>query len=442
MTATFATALVLGAFAGGCFLRYGEILDPRFLLGTAYQAASSWFVFGALFAAAVVRPYERLDTTLAELSASHVNLARLEQRVEGELHQTVARLEAAIAAVPNGLVIYARDGSILRLNAAADAMLGYPPGVKEWPLEARWRSLRPETRDGRPIPVERAPVTQALEGESVVGQLVLIHPPKRKPLWISMSAAPIRGPTGAPLGAVVSMTDTSALQALEGQQEDLLRAMSHDLRSPLQIILLQAERLQGLLGADPSSRARGAADAIASTTLQLDAMMRDLVESARLEAGLLRLAPEPVHLAPFAAQLLARAGLADAGRVRLEIPERLPPVAADPARLDRIFRNVVSNALKFSSPPAEVRVGAAEAFGDVVVSVTDHGHGIAPEDLPRIFERFYRGSASRQSGLGLGLYVARLLVEAHGGSIWADSRPGEGSTVTFTLPQARGDATA
>ncbi len=446
-----AMALGFGVLAGSCFALAGSPFDSLILLGHAYQAACNWCVFSALFAAAVLRPFEELNHSWAELSANHATLARLGTRIEGELDQSFQRLrettqqeqraraeiEAATTAVPDGLIFYDRAGAILRMNGAAEAILGYPPGVKEWPLEARWRSLRPESREGQPLPVEQSAIGRALAGESVLGQIVVIHPPVRRPARISLSAVPVRGPDGELHGAVASLTDTSVLQVLQAQQEDLLRVVSHDLRTPLQVILLQAERLQKLTGDDPSSRARGWADTIVATTRLMEVMIRDIVESGRLEMGLLRLAREPVHLDHFAAQFLSRAPLAEASRVRLEIPDGLPPVAADPARLEQIFLNVLSNALKFSAAPAEVRIGAGEVFKDVVVSITDQGQGITPEDLPRIFERFYRGRAAQQPGLGLGLHITRLLVEAHGGSIWADSRPGQGSTVTFTLPVAR-----
>ncbi len=444
-----ATALAFGGLAGVCFLA-GRSFDVLILLGHVYQAACSWLVLGALFTESVVRPFEELHLSRAELSARHVSLARLGTRIEGELDQTFLRLregtqreqqarremEAATAVVPDGLVFYDREGTILRMNGAAEAILGYPPGVKEWSLEARWRSLRPESSDGQAIPVEQSAIARSLGGEEILGQVVVLHPPKRKPARISLSAAPIRGTDGDLHGAVACLTDTSSLQALRAQGEDLLRVVSHDLRSLLQIILLQAERLQGLLGGDPSSRARGAADTIAATVRQVEVMIRDIVESGRLEMGLLRLAKEPIQLGRFAEQLLAHATLAGAGRLRLEIPGGLPPVAADPVRLERIFLNLVSNALEFSAPPTEIRISASRAFTDVVVSIADQGQGIAPEDLPRIFERFYRGRSTQRAGLGLGLHIARLLVEAHGGSIWADSSPGQGSTVTFTLPIA------
>ncbi len=116
----------------------------------------------------------------------------------------------------------------------------------------------------------------------------------------------------------------------------------------------------------------------------------------------------------------------------------LPPVLADPERLQRILANLLSNALKYSPPDTEVTLSFVVRDGEVVTLVTDGGAGIAPEELPRLFQRYYRAAAGRErrEGLGLGLYITRLLVEAQDGRIWAQSEVGVGSTFSFSLPIA------
>jgi signal transduction histidine kinase len=127
-------------------------------------------------------------------------------------------------------------------------------------------------------------------------------------------------------------------------------------------------------------------------------------------------------------------GVLDVRRVENAVPAVLPPVLADPDRLDRILANLVGNALKYSHGAVVVR--AEHADGEVRIAVADQGAGVAADDLPRIFQRYYRGQRHEGEGLGLGLFIVRKLVEAHGGRIWAENRPGEGATFTFTLPVA------
>jgi len=124
-------------------------------------------------------------------------------------------------------------------------------------------------------------------------------------------------------------------------------------------------------------------------------------------------------------------------RVQVEIPPDLPPVSADAARLERIFTNLLSNALKYSDPGTPVQVCVQPMSGEVSIAVKDQGQGIAPKDMPHLFEKFYRAGSSRKAeGIGLGLYVTKLMVEAHGGRIRVESEVGKGSTFSFTLPVA------
>jgi signal transduction histidine kinase len=171
----------------------------------------------------------------------------------------------------------------------------------------------------------------------------------------------------------------------------------------------------------------------------MGAMISDLVDAARLEGGQLHLAPMPLDLGRLSADVVARMGEADSQRVVVAASADLPRVAADPMRIERALANLIGNALKYSAAPAPVRVGVG-AFGDEVrVEVQDAGSGVAPEELPRLFRRHGRTGSSRgrADSLGLGLYIVRGIVEAHGGRVWVESTVGIGSTFGFALPVAR-----
>jgi len=171
----------------------------------------------------------------------------------------------------------------------------------------------------------------------------------------------------------------------------------------------------------------------------MNTMIQDLVDSVRSEAGELRLERQPVDLRSFLDELLKRQATAlDTQRIRIEAADGLPPVSADPNRLERILVNLLSNALKYSPPGSPVTVSLQQQNGEIITSVADRGPGIAPEEIPRLFQRFYRAAAGRRQpeGIGLGLYITRMLVEAHGGRIWVQSTPGVGSVFSFSLPLA------
>ena len=135
--------------------------------------------------------------------------------------------------------------------------------------------------------------------------------------------------------------------------------------------------------------------------------------------------------------LQRNAGVLDTDRIQLDVPEELPLVSADYNRLERVFTNLLSNALKYSDTDTPVVVRALQVGEMVEIAITDQGKGIPPDDLPHLFERFYRAQGARKAdGIGLGLYIAKALVEAHGGRIWVESEEGKGSTFSFTLPVA------
>lgn len=245
-------------------------------------------------------------------------------------------------------------------------------------------------------------------------------------------------------GAFQEMRLRLAERAAEQQRllvelEDLLRTVGHDLRSPLTAIQGQAQLLERSLAAGQTGgTAVRSAEAIVANAGRMNVMIQDLVDAARMESGQLKLEKQPVRLEAKISDLLATSSdVLDVARVRTRISPELTPVAADPARLDRILTNLLGNALKYSEPGTEVVIGAEGADGQVRVWVADQGKGIPPEELPHLFDRYYRARGARRTeGLGLGLYITRMLTEAHGGRIWVESEVGRGSTFSFTLPVA------
>ena len=363
--------------------------------------------------------------------------AALSRRMRHEA-ALAAELDSTITSIADAIIIYNQEGEIVRMNPAAERMLSFSERERHLPLAQRLALVRVETEDRKPFPTEDTPPARALRGETVQGIVMVLHRGSRT-IWASASAGPILGAEGKLQGAVVTLTDITTLHELQEQREDLLRAISHDLRSPLTVVQGQAQLLQRMLdksGAD--QRAHRAIQAIIGAAQRMNAMILDLVESVRLESGQLRLEREPIDLEAFLHDLLQRGmGMMETDRVKLHVPSDLPRVDADPNRLERIVVNLLSNALKYSAPGTEVLVEAASTDGQVKTTVTDRGTGIHPEDLPHIFERFYRARGTRKAeGLGMGLYITRMLVEAHGGRIWAESEAGKGSRFTFTLPIA------
>lgn len=246
----------------------------------------------------------------------------------------------------------------------------------------------------------------------------------------------------------LAATFNQMLSALESAKEQLAASLaaqrrfvadaSHELRTPLQAIRTNAEVLRmGGAAVDPAERAQ-ALDDIVSEAERLGRLVADLLALARADAGM-HLDRVPTPLDPILADVYRQARLLGGGRRIVLEGGPAGTVLGDADALKQLFLILVDNAIKYTPPDGEIRISSARAGDKVAVRVSDNGRGIAPEDLPHIFERFYRADRARQAGgSGLGLAIARWIVEEHGGEIAVESAPGRGTVFTVTVPAVSG----
>lgn len=221
-------------------------------------------------------------------------------------------------------------------------------------------------------------------------------------------------------------------------RDEVLGVVSHDLRNPISAIGMLAHGLRE--PATDAATRHEMADSITQATVWMQRLIQDLLDVSAIEARHLSVERAPRALAPIVATAVSLMA-ADARErdltIHVDVPDDLPPVDVDAERIVQVLANLLGNAVKFTAPSGSVTVCAKAEAGTVVVSVTDTGAGIPPEDLPNVFTRYWhaRRQADRR-GSGLGLAIARGIVDAHGGRIWADSTVGGGSTFSFALPVA------
>jgi signal transduction histidine kinase len=229
-------------------------------------------------------------------------------------------------------------------------------------------------------------------------------------------------------GAFNSMA--ARLQAHDEQRRELLADVTHELRTPLTVA---QGNLEGLLdGVYPRDDAH--LETILEETRVLSRLIDDLRMLALAESGALKLQKEPTDIAALAGDAVAAfRAQADAAGIELGVDAGmdLPPIDVDPARMREVLANLIANALRYTPRGGQVRVACAAHERHVTLSVSDTGAGISPDDLPHIFDRFYKTQDSRGSGLGLA--IAKNLVEAHGGEIHAESQVGRGTTIRVRL---------
>jgi two-component system, OmpR family, phosphate regulon sensor histidine kinase PhoR len=252
----------------------------------------------------------------------------------------------------------------------------------------------------------------------------------------------------------ISIEDLTELRRLERVRRDFIANISHELRTPLASVRLLAETLEEAIDTDPE-RAQEFVEKIETEVQHLSGLVSELLELSRIESGQMPMTIEPVGAEQLVREVMARLlPLAQRHRVtlRTEIAQGETLVAADSKQIARVLVNLVHNAIKFTPSGGMVVIGtrAQEEGRTQQFFVRDTGVGIRPEELPRIFERFYKADRSRSKadyigpgggGSGLGLAIARHVVEAHGGRISAESTLGQGSTFLFTLPVVRKQAT-
>lgn len=349
---------------------------------------------------------------------------------EEALRASEERFRKVFEEGPMGMAFIGPDGRFVQVNAEFGRIVGRAPGALVG------RGVAEIT-----YPPDRG-ADAALTGRLLRGELEGFQREKRyvRPdgelVWASLRASAVHDEAGRVRYGLAMVEDIGPRRRAEQFREEYVSLISHDLRAPLGSIALRAETLERRLAAQQQVDDAKAAGAIVRGAARLNAMIQELADSARLEADQMPLERRPSELMPLVEQMLERVGSDDdRARIRLHCDADLPPVYADPARVERVLTNLVTNALKYSPGGCPIDVRLERSGHDVLVSVVDRGPGIAAADVGRVFERFYRARKGAPSeGLGLGLYISRLIVEAHGGRIWVETEEGAGSAFRFTLP--------
>jgi two-component system sensor histidine kinase KdpD len=279
-------------------------------------------------------------------------------------------------------------------------------------------SLRPLDADEQVRPLET--------GDRQVGQLFFEAAPSPDEELVARVASVLSA-------LLATAIEREELSRSDATKTAVLRSVSHDLRSPLTAIGTASEML-----ADPRERLSPGdreelLDSIRAQARRLDRLVANLLDLSRLEAGAASPVAELWTVDELVGRSLEAIG-AEGDRVVVSLPAECPAVRVDAAQLERVLVNLVENALGYSSPSDPVEVSAVVVGGEVVVSVVDHGPGLARDELESIFEPFWRGSGAGDRGSGLGLAIARGFAGLNGGRLWVDSAPGRGATFSLALP--------
>lgn len=366
-----------------------------------------------------------LAQTLANQIASVVQNARLYQQMSEEKR----KFELAALSMGEGLIILDRDANLMFVNPQANTLLGINQTVLNLPLATV--CPQPEMRD---LLERREDTTDDI----VIGEMQTTNGIRVRDLTLSLS--PVRDEHNELQWWVMVIHDITRLKELDRLKSEFISTVSHELRTPLASIIGFAEMLLTQQPGQLTEIQDEFMNIIYTSAEHLLTLVNDLLDVSRMESGRFRLEKKPIQPYPIVHQVFsATKPAADQKKLQfaLNADKNLPPVLADEQRLEQVLNNLVSNAIKFTDQGGKVSVTISQTDRHMRFAISDTGIGIPEEDMPKLFSKFYRSSQAVQKaigGTGLGLYIARNIVESHGGQIEAKSKLGEGTTIWFSLP--------
>ena len=390
---------------------------------------------------------------VAALGLSYIarRLRALTQESEGRRRAAVAarrEASAVLAGTGDGVLGLDLEGRCIFLNRAGADLLGRAPN--EVLGERAHGVLMPNRADGTPFPEAESPLTRVMQSPDLVST-------SEETFWRGDgSAFPVRLSCrpmidgGEVRGAVLSFVDLTEIREVEGQLRQALRArdevvsvVSHDLRNPVGTIYVAADLL--LEVPLPAEKQHEQLAIIRRQAKQMEVLIKDLLDVSRIEAGTLPVRPAPEDVSALIADVMEQIGpLTRKREITLvgEVDPSLPMVRADRTRVLQVLWNLLGNATKFTPDRGTVRIGARSVGDWVRVHVRDSGPGIAGDDRPHVFDRFWQVRRSDREGVGLGLAIVKGIVEAHGGDVGVTGEEGQGSEFWFTLPVWREEEAA
>lgn len=406
------------------------------LNGTALPLATHGQVIGVIF---IFRNYPDLftqnDRVLLQSFADQAAIAVFNARLYGQVSYEKQRLDALLDSAADGILILNADLTIERANDAFERLYGRTheqlatvphDDVIQWTKEPQGSTLKEAIANGWPLTPN---ASLYVEGDL---ERVLLPP-----LPVGVTYAPLISPEGKLRNIIVSVRDITHFRTADEIKSTFISIVSHELRTPVTLIKGYASTLRRDDAKWDKSTINDSLAVIEEEADRLSKMIDDLLDASRLQAGGMSLNRADVSLSMLSRRVAERFSTqANNHSIVTDFPENFPVILADESRIEQVIANLVSNALKYTSK-GEIRINGQVRPEQVIVCVSDEGPGIEARDLPHIFDRFYRSTEAVKNtkGAGLGLYLARAIVEAHNGRIWADPKPDSGARICFSLPR-------
>jgi len=375
------------------------------------------------------------DKLLLQSFADQAAIAVYNARLYTQVSYEKQRLDALLDSAADGILILTADRTVERVNAAAARLLGKPreflqglshSDIIRWAHRPEGLTLEDAESGGWPL----TPNAYLY----VEGDLQRAEPPS---LPVGITYAPLLSPDGILRNVIVTVRDITKFRNAEEIKNTFVSIISHELKTPVALIKGYVSTLRREDASWDRAVVQDSLKVIEEEADRLTAMIEDLLDASRLQVGGLKLRLSDILLPELAGRIAERFHTQSSHHTFIvDFPPKFPVILADEGRIEQVLTNLVSNAIKYA-PNGEIRISGHARPGQVIVTVSDEGAGIDPADIPYIFDRFYRAekAVKKTKGAGLGLYLARAIIEAHGGRIWVDPKPGSGARICFSLPR-------
>ncbi|MFN2148068.1 MAG: ATP-binding protein [Anaerolineales bacterium] len=407
------------------------------LTGVGLPMIAQREVVGVIFVFRAYRGrFSAEDRNLLQSFASQAAIAAHNAKLFTAINQQRQNLDAMLESAADGILILDPAYTIQRFNRACSRITGFQPEdvigkphgtIIRWLRREPGMSLEEAKAGGWPLTPQ---ATLYVEGDLITKSGGAVS--------VGITYAPALSDEGKLLSIVATLRDITKFREAEELKSTFISIISHELRTPVALI----KGYVGTLRREDADWDREVVDdslqVIEEETDRLAALIDDLLDASRLQAGALSLSYSDVALDNLAKRMADRfATQSEIHEFALDFPEEFPVVRADESRLMQVLGNLLSNAVKYSPEGGTITISGSSSKDEVMICIKDEGPGIALEDMPRIFKLFYRSNeaARRTKGAGLGLFLAKTVVEAHGGRIWVDDRVRDGARICFTLPR-------
>jgi len=407
------------------------------LTGVGLPLIARQKVVGVIF---IFRSYPDLfspnDRSLLSSFADQAAIAVQNAQLYTQISEEKQRMDALLDSAADGIMILTTGQQIERCNPALALLLGHKAedvqGKKHdeiirWARPPKGLTLEAAEAGGWPL---TAHAQLYVEGD-------LVRPDSQSPLPVGITYAPLQTENGILLNVIATVRDITRFRQAEELKSTFISVISHELKTPVALIKGYVSTLRREDARWDRIVVKDSLQVIEEEADRLTLMIENLLDASRLQAGGMSINRSDVSLPELAHRLAKRFETQTTHHTFVvDFPDEFPIILGDETRLEQVFSNLILNAIKYS-PNGEIRISGQTRRDVVIVCVSDEGPGISPQDAPHIFDRFYRAPdmARHTKGAGLGLYLARSIIEAHNGRIWVDTEAGKGARICFSLPK-------